>query len=86
MKSIHLIEWPRSAMILEKLFSGLSEKEKYEITSWAFSYFMSNDLTVSDAVVKAVKKAMPNKVRDDNSLKIPRSTFIELQLRVKNML
>jgi hypothetical protein len=73
-------------MILEKLFSGLSEKEKYEITSWAFSYFMSNDLTVSDAVIKAIKRVTPTKVGDDNSLKIPRSTFIELQLRVKNML
>ncbi len=73
-------------MILDKLFSGLSEKEKYEVTSWAFSYFMTNNLTVSEAVTKAVKKVKPNMVRADGSLKIPRPILIELQLRVKNML
>ena len=70
----------------EKLFSGLSEKDKYEITSWAFSYFMTSNLTVAECVEKAVKHIKPAKVREDGSLKISRSTFIELQLRVKNML
>lgn len=72
--------------MLEKIFSGLSEKEKYEITSWAFSYFMTSNLTVADCVVKAVQHIKPGKVREDGSLKISRSVFIELQLRVKNML
>ncbi len=65
---------------------GLSEKDKYEVTSWAFSYFMTTNCTVSEAVVKAVKKVKPNKVRRDNSLKLSRSALIELELRVKNML
>jgi hypothetical protein len=72
--------------MLEKIFSGLSEKDKYEITSWAFSYFMTSNLTVSDCVIQAIKQIKPGKVREDGSLKISRSTFIELQLRVKNML
>jgi len=41
---------------------------------------------VADCVVKAVKHCKPHKVKDDGTLKISRSTFIELQLRVKNML
>jgi hypothetical protein len=65
---------------------GLSENEKYEITSWAFSYFMTRHLTVSEAVVEAVRKVRPRKVRDDGSVKVSRSTLIELELRVKNML
>ncbi len=72
--------------MLEKFFSGLSEHDKYEITSWAFSYFMTSNLTVSDCVAKAIQHIKPNKVKEDGTLKIPRSTFIELQLRVKNML
>ena len=72
--------------MLEKIFSGLSEKDKYEITSWAFSYPMTSNLTVSDCVTKAIQQIKPGKVRQDGSLKISRSTFIELQLRVKNML
>lgn len=65
---------------------GLSEKEKYEITSWAFSYFMTEQITISDAVEKAVRKVKPRKVRRDGSLKLSNSTRIELELRVKNML
>lgn len=65
---------------------GLSENEKYEITSWAFSYFMTRHLTVSEAVVEAVRKVKPRKVRDDGSVKLARSTLVELELRVKNML
>lgn len=65
---------------------GLSEKDKYQITSWAFSYFMTEQITISEAVVKAVKKVKPRKVRHDDSLKLSRSTRIELELRVKNML
>jgi hypothetical protein len=81
-----LLKWLKEIEMLERLFSGLSEKEKYEITSWAFSYFMTSNLTVSDCVIKAIKNIKPNKVREDGSLKIARTTFIELQRRVKNML
>ncbi len=65
---------------------GLSENEKYEITSWAFSYFMTRNLSVSDAVVEAIKKIKPHKIREDGSLKLSRSAISELELRVKNML
>lgn len=64
----------------------LSEKEKYEITSWAFSYFMKSNLTISDAVTEAVKKVKPDKIDKDGELRISRSDILELQLRVKNML
>ncbi len=67
-------------------FLGLSEKDKYQITSWAFSYFMRSNLTISDAVAEAVKKVKPTKVNSDGSLKLSRSDLLELQLRVKNML
>jgi len=66
--------------------SGLSDKDKYEITSWAFSYFMKSNLTVSDAVIEAVRKVKPGKINKDGSPKLSRSDFLELQLRVKNML
>jgi hypothetical protein len=65
---------------------GLSEKEKYEITSWAFSYFMTRNLTVSDALTEAIKKVKPNMVKEDGSLKLSKSALAELELRVKNML
>ena len=65
---------------------GLAEKEKYEITSWAFSYFMARNLTVSDAVTEAIKKVRPDKVRENGSLKLSKSALSELELRVKNML
>ncbi len=65
---------------------GLSEKDKYEITSWAFSYFMTNNLTISDAVILAVKKVKPKKVAKDGSLKLSESVLLELQFRIKNML
>jgi hypothetical protein len=65
---------------------GLTEKEKYEITSWAFSYFMTRSLTVSDAVIEAVKKIKPDKVKVNGSLKLSKSAVSELELRVKNML
>ena len=64
----------------------LSEKDKYEITTWAFSYFMKSSLTVSDAVTEAVKKVKPERTNKDGSLKISKKDFLELQLRVKNML
>ncbi len=64
----------------------LSDKDKFEITSWAFSYFMKSSLTVSDAVTEAVKKVKPEKTNKDGSLKISKRDFLELQLRVKNML
>ena len=66
--------------------SGLSDKDKYAITSWAFSYFMKSNLTVSEAVIEAVRKVKPGKVNKDGSPKLSRSDFLELQLRVKNML
>ena len=64
----------------------LSEKDKYEITTWAFSYFMKSSLTVSDAVVEAVKKVKPDRTNKDGSLKVSKEELLELQLRVKNML
>jgi len=66
--------------------SRLSDKDKYAITSWAFSYFMKSNLTVSDAVIEAVRKVKPGKINKDGSPKLSRSDFLELQLRVKNML
>ena len=68
------------------LSSGLSDKDKYAITSWAFSYFMKSNLTVSDAVIEAVRKVKPGKIDKNGSPKLSRSDFLELQLRVKNML
>jgi hypothetical protein len=65
---------------------GLAEKEKYEITSWAFSYFMTRNLTVSDAVTEAIKQVRSDKVRENGSLKLSKSALSELELRVKNML
>ncbi|MGD0485710.1 MAG: hypothetical protein ABSB94_00790 [Syntrophorhabdales bacterium] len=68
------------------LSSGLSDKDKYAITSWAFSYFMKSNLTVSEAVIEAVRKVKPGKIDKNGSPKLSRSDFLELQLRVKNML
>jgi hypothetical protein len=65
---------------------GLSEKDKYQITSWAFSYFMTNHLTISEAVVLAVKKVKPSKVGKDGTVKLSESTLRELQIRIKSML
>jgi hypothetical protein len=65
---------------------GLTEKEKYEITSWAFSYFMTRSLTVPDAVTEAIKKVKPDKVKVNGSLKLSKSALGELEARVKNML
>jgi hypothetical protein len=64
----------------------LSDKDKYEITSWAFSYFMRSNLTIADAVAEAVRKRKPDKVNRDGSLGLSQSDFLDLQLRVKNML
>jgi hypothetical protein len=64
----------------------LSEKEKYEITSWAFSYFMKSNVTVSDAVDMAVRKVKPGKVDQNGNLVLSDAEVIELQSRVKNML
>ena len=64
----------------------LSEKERYEITSWAFSYFMKSNLTIADAVAEAVKKVRPDKCDKDGTLKLSKADLSELQLRVKNML
>jgi hypothetical protein len=72
--------------ILGWLRFGLSDKDKYEITSWAFSYFIKSNLTVPDAVIEAVKKVKPDKINKDGSLKLSKSEILELQLRVRNML
>ena len=45
----------------------LSDKDKYEITTWAFSYFMKSSLTVSDAVIEAVRKVRPARANEDGS-------------------
>ncbi len=71
--------WNRSAR-------KLTERDKYEITSWAFSYFMRSNLTVSDAVGEAVRKIKPERVGKDGSLKLSPSELLDLELRVKNML
>jgi hypothetical protein len=70
----------------DRWVSRLSEKEKYEITSWAFSYFMKSNLTVSDAIAEAVKKVKPDKLNKDGTLRFSKTDLLELQLRVKNML
>jgi hypothetical protein len=70
----------------DRWIGRLSEKERYEITSWAFSYFMKSNLTVSDAVTEAVRKVRPEKVNKDGTLKLTKVDLLELQLRVKNML
>ena len=64
----------------------LSERDKYEITSYAFRYFMFSNLGVKASVVKALKKVRPDKVNKDGSLKLSKSALIELEMRVKNML
>lgn len=68
------------------LGGGLSEKDKYEITTWAFSYFMRSSLTVSDAVDAAIRKVKPGLVGKDGSLKVSKADLLELQSRIKNML
>ena len=65
---------------------GLKEREKYEITSWAFSYFMTRNLTVSVAVIEAIKKVKPDRVKKNGSLKLSKAAISELELRVKNLL
>jgi hypothetical protein len=64
----------------------LSEKDKYEITSWAFSFFMKSNLTVSDAVAEAVRTVKPQRLKKDGALNLSKADLLELQLRVKNML
>ena len=64
----------------------LSDRDKYAITTWAFSYFMKSSLTVSDAVTEAVRMVTPERINNDGSLKISRDDLLGLQLRVKNML
>ena len=70
----------------DRWIGKLSEKDKYEITSWAFSYFMKSNLTISDAVIEAVKRVKPEKLNRDGTPKLAKVDLLELQLRVKNML
>jgi hypothetical protein len=64
----------------------LSEKDKYQVTSWAFSFFMKSNLTVSEAVTEAVKTVKPSRLKKDGTLNLSKADLLELQLRVKNML
>jgi hypothetical protein len=64
----------------------LSEKDKYDITSYAFRYFMFSSMGVKASVAKAVKKVRPDRVAEDGSLKLSKAAVIELEKRVKNML
>ena len=64
----------------------LSERDKYDITSYAFRYFMFSNLGIKASVVKAVKKVRPDKARKDGSLKLSRAALIELEMRIKSML
>ncbi|MCX5805191.1 MAG: hypothetical protein NT010_03845 [Proteobacteria bacterium] len=68
------------------MFFWLSESDKYDITSYAFRYFMFSNLGIKASVVKAVKKVRPDRIRKDGTLKLSKSTFIELEMRIKNML
>jgi hypothetical protein len=68
------------------MFFWLSESDKYEITSYAFRYFMFSNLGVKGSVVKAVKKVRPDRVNKDGSLKLSNAAIIELEMRIKNML
>ncbi len=70
----------------DRWIGKLSEKDKYEITSWAFSYFMKSNLTISDAVIEAVRRVKPEKLDRDGTPKLAKADLLELQLRVKNML
>ncbi len=70
----------------DRWFNRLSEKEKYQITSWAFSYFMKSSLTIPDAITEAIKKVKPDKLKEDGTANISKADLLELQLRVKNML
>jgi hypothetical protein len=71
---------------LYQLLFRLSEKDKYEITGWAFAYFMKSSVTVPDAVLEAVKKIRPWKINKDGSLKVSKKDLSELHRRVKNMI
>jgi hypothetical protein len=64
----------------------LSEKDKYQVTSWAFSYFMKSNFTVQDAIIEAIKKVKPEKVDKAGRPTLGEAEFQELQARVKNML
>jgi hypothetical protein len=72
--------------LLSRWTRRLTERDKYEITGWAFSYFMTSHLAVSDAVVEAVRKIKPEKIAKDGSLRLSRHEILELELRVKNLL
>lgn len=75
-----------SSALWNRSSKRLTERDKYDITSWAFSYFMRSNLTVSDAVIEAVRKTKPEKVGKDGSLKLSLNELLDLELRVKNML
>ncbi len=59
----------------------LSERDKYEITSYAFRYFMFSSLGIKASVVRAVKKVRPDRSNKDGSLKLSRSALVELEMR-----
>jgi hypothetical protein len=70
----------------DRWIGRLSEKDKYQITTWAFSFFMKSNLTVSEAVTEAVKTVKPARLKKDGTLNLSKADLLELQLRVKNML
>jgi hypothetical protein len=47
---------------------------------------MTQNVTIVEAVILAVKKVKPTKIAKDGSLKLSESTILELQLRIKSML
>jgi hypothetical protein len=72
--------------LFTRLTGKLSESDKYQITSWAFSYFMRSNTTVTDAVIEAIRKVRPEKFTGDGTPKLSDKDLMELELRVKNML
>jgi len=47
---------------------------------------MTSNLSVEHAVLKAIKKVRPDKIKKDGLTKLSRATLDELHKRVKNML
>ncbi len=64
----------------------LTEKDKYTITTRAFSLFMTTNMGVHAAVIEAVKRTRPDRVRKDGTVKLSRRTVMELKMRVRDML
>jgi len=63
----------------------LTEQDKYEITSYAFSYFMLDGMEIEDAIIRAVKVIRPDRIKQNGELRLSKSTLKELELRVKGL-